>query len=226
MKQWAKAMPYIFMFFATFVLCIAYESLQNVIPGHPIISFLVLAFGAMVLTFLISLLSLIGSAFSAFCCMFLLGCLFVVIIQSIKPDSMQYFILLAVIFSAISLPLCFINLTSGFGATGIPGLSCIIAGILNAHTAAFYILTIEEAWSECPFPKGEFVIQDKILNNTYLVAFYGRLGFRSVLGAVMFYIIFAAGFLGAFVATIILRDRIRALEKENLRGIAYGNADE
>lgn len=201
-------MAYPFVFFATVWMCVSHESLQNVIPGHPILSFLILACGAMVLTFLFLQLSLIGPAFSAFCCMFILGLVYVTIVAAIGPDSVQFFILLTVIFSAISLPLCLMNLSSR-GEIRIPWLSCIVAGILNAHTAAFYILIIREAWGESPFPKGDIVIEEKILNNSYWEYILGEFdGFASVSGAVMFYIVFSAICIGAFVLTIIKRDKL------------------
>lgn len=217
MEKFAKGMPYLFMFFATVWMCVSRESLQNVIPGHPILSFLVLAFGTMVLTFLIMFLALIGTAFSAFCCMFILGLVYVTIVAAIEPDSVQYFILLTVIFSAFSLPLCYINLKSGVGGIRIPVLSCIVAGILNANTVAFYILIIREAWEECHLTKGEIVIEEKILNNSYWEYILGEFnGFASVPGAVVFYIAFAVICLGAFVLTIIFREKLASAEMENL----------
>ena len=209
-------MAYPFMFIATGLMCIIYESLQNVIPGHPLLSFLVLACGAMVLTFLIMLLELIGPAFSAFCCMLMLCLVFGMIMNAIKPDTVQYFILLTVVFSVISLPLCFFNLTSGGGHVYIPGLSCIVAGILNALTAALYILIIRSAWGECSFPRDSIVIEDQILHDSILGDIFGGVpgGFASAPGAVVFYIVFAMICLGTFVATIICREKIKQLSKE------------
>lgn len=203
-------MAYLFMFLATGVLCLFYENLQNVIPGHPILSFLVLACGSMVLTFLIMRLVLIGAAFSALCGMFMLCVLFQMIIRAIKPDSTQYFILLTVIFSVICLPLCFFNLYFDTGCIYIRGLSCIVAGILNVLTSAFYVLVIRWAWEEyCP-PQGGFVVEDKILYESIVGDFFGTpRGFASVPGAVIFYIAFAVICLGAFVATIIFRDKLK-----------------
>ena len=206
-------MAYPFMFIVTIFMCLSHKSLQNVIPGHPILSFLVLAFGAMVLTFLIMRLALIGSAFSAFCCMFILGLLYAIIVVAIGPDSVQYFILLTVIFSAISLPLTALNLISSIGGFLIPGLSYIVAGVINAHTAAFYILIIIDVWQECGFQKGDIVIEDKFLNHSYWAYIFGDfLEFASVPGAVMFYIVFAAVCLGAFAATIILGKKLAPRE--------------
>ena len=200
---------YPFMFIATGIMCSMYESLQNVIPGHLVLSFLVLACGVMVLTFLIMRLRLIGTAFSALCCMFILCFLFQMIMGAIEPNSTQYFILLTVIFSAISLPLCFFNLRFDTGCIHIRGLSCIVAGILNALTAAVYILVIKGAWEDYRFSQGGIVIADKILYNSFLGDIIGApSGFASVPGAVMFYIVFAVICLGAFVATIIFRDKL------------------
>jgi len=200
-------MAYPFMFIATGIMCLTYKSLQNIIPGHPILSFLVLVCGVMVLTFLIMRLTLIGAAFSALCCMFMLCFLFQMIMGAIKPDSTQYFILLTVIFSVISLPLCYINLSFDSGCIHIRGISCIVAGILNALTAAFYILVIRGAWEDYRFSQGGIVIEDKILYNSFLGDIVGApTGFASVPGAVMFYIVFAVICLGAFVATIIFLD--------------------
>lgn len=197
-------MAYPFMFIATGIMCLANKSLQNVIPGHPILSFLVLACGAMVLTFLIMQLVLIGSAFSALGCMIILSVLFYTIMCAIQPDSVQYFILLTVVFSAISLPLCYLNLSWDSGRIHIRGLSCIVAGILNAYTAAFYITTIGSAWEECPISQGNILIENKILDDSIVANFLMfPSSFASVPGAVMFYIILAVICLGAFAATII-----------------------
>lgn len=201
-----RNMVYPFMFIATGLMCLIYESLQNVIPGHPVLSFLVLACGMMVITFLIMQLELIGPALSALCCMFILCLAFGMIMNTIKPDSVQYFILLTVIFSAISLPLCFANLTNGSGRVYIRGLSCIVAGILNALTSALYILIIRSAWGECSFLQDSFVIKDKIVYDSILGDIFG--GFASVPGAVAFYIVFAVICLGTFAATIIFRDKL------------------
>lgn len=210
-------MAYPFMFIATGMMCLTYESFQNVIPGHPLLSFLILECGAMVLTHLIMLLSLIGAAFSSFCCMFILGIVFQMIMSSIEPDSVQYFILLVVIFSAISLPLCFLNLIFNDGRWSIPRLSCIVAGILNAHTAAFYILIIRDTWEMSPFPTGNSnnIIPDKILYNSYLGDIIGApSGFASIPGAVAFYIVFTVICFGAFVATFIFRERLNHISKK------------
>lgn len=184
-------MPYIFMFLATGIMCLTNENLLNVIPGHPIISFLVLAFGAMVLAYLIMLLALIGSAFSMFCCTFILGTAFISIINAIRPDSIQYFILLTVIFSAFALPLCFLSLKAGIGRIRIPWLSCIVAGILNALSAALYIEIIIEAWDSTPMPRNSTTI-----------------------GKVVLYIVFAVVFIGAFVLTIHFRDELEDLTSD------------
>ena len=197
-------MAYPFMFIVTGIMCLMYESLQNVIPGHPILSFLVLACGTMILTFLILRLTLIGAAFSALCCMFILCTVFMMIMGAIEPDSVQYFILLTVVFSAISLPLCFLNLRSGNGCIRIRGLSCIVAGILNALTAATYILVIRGTWEDYRFSQGGIVIEDKILGDIIGTP----MGFVSLPGAVAFYIVFAVLCLGTFVATIIFRDKL------------------
>lgn len=199
---------YLFMFIATGLMCMGFESLQNIIPGHPILSFLVLACGAMVMTFLIMQLSLIGPAFSALCCMFLLCVVFGMITGALEPDSVQYFILLTVIFSAISLPLCYINLKWNSGRLCIRGVSCIVAGVLNTLTSAIYILGIRVSWQNCRLPQGDIVIEDKILNRLLEDIIELPPGFASVPGAVVFYIIFTVICLGAFVATIILRDKL------------------
>ena len=216
-------MAFPFMFFATGIMCLLLESFQNVIPGHPILSFLVLECGAMVLTHLITLLTLIGAAFSALCCMFILSSVFTIITDSIELDSLQYFILLTVIFSVISLPLCFLNLIFDGGRWSIPGLSCIVAGIMNALTAALYILAIRNAWVVYRLPQGGFVVEDKIVNDSILGEFVtSPSGFASVPGAVMFYIVFAVICLGAFVATIIFREKLDQLSKEFAYEILQG----
>lgn len=215
-------MVYPFMFFFTFIMCLSYESFQNVIPGHPIVSFLVLECGAMVLTHLISLFTFIGAAFSALCCMFILSGVFTLILDSLEPDSLQYCILLIVIFSAISLPLSFINLIFDGGRWSIPGLSYIVAGILNALTSAIYILAIRSAWEVYCTTKGDLpIVEDKILSNSFLGDIFGGVpgGFASAPGAVVFYIVFAMICLGTFVATIICREKIKQLSKEFARGI-------
>lgn len=202
-------MAYLFIFIITGIMCLSHESLQNVIPGHPILSFLVLAFGAMVITFLIMRLILIGAAFSALCCMIILDIVYEMILNAISPDSVQYYILLTVIFSAISLPLCFFNLRCDTGCIHIRGLSCIVAGVLNALTAAQYILIIRCTWEDYCSPQGSLVIEDKILYDSFLGDIFGApRGFASVPGAVIFYIVFAAICLGAFAATIIFRDKL------------------
>lgn len=216
-------MAYPFMFIAAFMMC----PIFNVIPGHPILSFLlsflIVECGAMVLTHLIMLLTLIGAAFSALCCMFLLGIVFLVIMTIIGPDSVQYFILLTAIFSAISLPLCFLNLIFDGGRRSIPGLSCIVAGILNAHTAAIYILVLRGAWEVSCFPKSDIVIEDKILYNSYLGGIIDTpFKFASVPGAVVFYIVFAVICLGAFVATILFRKKWEQCSKGLACGILQG----
>lgn len=204
-----RKMAYPFMFIATGILCSMYESLQNVIPGHPILSFLVLACGAMVLTFLIMRLTLIGTAFSALCCMFILCVVFQIIMNAIKPDSVQYFILLTVIFSVISLRLCYLNLRFDTGRIRIRGVSCIVAGILNALTTALYILIIRGTWEDYRFSQGGIVVEDKILYDSIVGDIVGApRGFASVPGAVAFYIVLAGICLGAFVATIIFRDKM------------------
>lgn len=199
---------YLFMLIATGIMCLIFENLQNIIPGHPILSFLILACGAMVLTFLIMQLELIGSAFSALCCMFLLCLLFGVITDALEPDSVQYYILLTVIFSAISLPLCYINLEWDSGRIYIRGLSCIVSGILNTLTSAIYILAIRISWQNCRFPQGDIVIEDKILHSLLEDIIELPPGFASVPGAVVFYIVFSVICLGAFVATIIFRKKL------------------
>lgn len=202
-------MAYPFMFIITGAMCLSHKSLQNVIPGHPILSFLVLAFGAMVLTFLIMRLVLIGAAFSALCCMMILHIVYEMILNALRPDSVQYYILITVIFSAISLLLCYLNLCSDWGCIHIRGLSCILAGILNALTAAQYILIIRVTWEDYCSPQGSLVIEDKILYDSFLGDTFGApRGFASVPGAVVFYIVFAAICLGAFAATIIFRNEL------------------
>lgn len=209
-----KKAAYPFMLIATGLLCMYKESLQNVIPGHPILSFLVLAFSAMVLTFFIMQFTLIGPAFSALCCMFILGVVFHAIMNAIKPDSVQYYILLTVVFSAISLPLCLNNLFSNSGMINIPWFSCIVAGILNTLTSVIYIMVIRITWEGYRFPQNDYVIKDKILYESFLGDFFGGpSGFASVPGMVIFYIVFAAVCLGAFVATIIFRDEIVELAR-------------
>lgn len=200
-------MVYPFMFIVTGIMCMEHESLQNVIPGHPILSFLIMACGAMVLTFLITQLTLIGTALSALCCMFILSVVYQIIVNAIKPDSVQYFILLTVIFSAISLGLCYLNLRYETGRIRIRGVSCIVAGILNMLTAALYILIIRGRWEDYRFSQGGIVVEDKILYDSIVGEFFGApRGFASVPGAVAFYIVLIGICLGAFVATIIFRN--------------------
>ena len=204
-----RKMAFPFMLIATGIMCMANESLQNVIPGHPILSFLVLACGAMLLTFWITRLTLIGSAFSALCCMIILSFVFQMIMDAIEPDSKQYYILLTVIFSAISFVLCYLNLRFDTGCIRIYGLSCIVAGIMNALTAALYILIIRCTWEEYCIPSGGIIVEDKILYDSIVGDIVGApRGFVSVPGAVAFYIVLAGICLGAFVATIIFRDQI------------------
>lgn len=215
---------YPFMLIVTGILCSMYESLQNVIPGHPILSFLVLACGAMVLTFLIMRLALIGAAFSALCCMFILCVVFQIIMNAIKPDSVQYFILLTVIFSVICLTLCYFNLAWDSGCIYISGLSCIVAGILNTLSAAFYILIIRGIWEEYCIPNGGIVIEDKILYDSIVGDIVGApRGFASVPGAVVFYIVFAVICIGVFVATVVFRDTIARINTAGVLSSIYDN---
>lgn len=201
-------MAYPFMFIFTGIMCLSNKSLQNVIPGHPMLSFLVLACGAMVLTFLLRQFVMVGAAFSALCCMIMLCVLFALIMYYIKPDSVQYFILVTVIFSAIAFPLCFYNLRSGCGHIQIRWISCIVAGMLNVLTAALYILVIRNTWEAYRFPEGNFGVEDKILQDSIVGRFVAPQGFASASGEVVFYIVLAAICLGAFGATIIFRDKI------------------
>ena len=202
---------YPFMFIVTGIMCSTFESLQNVIPGHPILSFLVLVCGVMVLTFLLMRLALIGASFSALCCMFILCVVFMLIVYAIKPDSVQYFVFLTVIFSAICLPLCYINLACDSGSIYIKGISCSVAGILNALTAGTYVLTIRGVWEEYYFSQRSVIIEDKILYDSVVGDIFGvPRGFASVPEAVVFYIVFAMICIGAFVATIIFRNKLLA----------------
>ena len=233
MSEWICEHPFLglmlgkmvfpFMFIVTGIMCLTYENFQNVIPGHPILSFLILECGMMVITHLISLLTLIGSALSALCCMFILSGVFAVITDFIELDSLQFFIFLTVIFSVISLPLCFINLIFDGGRWSIPGLSCIVAGILNALTSAFYILAIRRTWEVYCFPQGGIVVEDKILYDSIVGDIFGTpMGFASVPGAVAFYIISAVICLGAFMATIIFREKLTQLSEKFAYGILQG----
>lgn len=201
-------MAYPFMFIFTIIMCLSNKSLQNVIPGHPMLSFLVLACGAMMLTFLLGQFVMVGAAFSALCCMIMLCVLFALIMYYIKPDSVQYFVLVTVIFSAIAFPLCFYNLRNGSGRIQIRWISCIVAGILNMFTAALYTLVIRSMWEDYRFPEGNFGVEDKILQDSIVGNLVAPKGFASASGEVVFYIVLAAICLGAFVATIIFRDKI------------------
>lgn len=203
-------MIYPFMFLATIAMCVSSEPLQNVIPGHPLLSFLVVACGVMVLTFLIMQLDLIGSAFSALCCMILLCAVFEVILSFTRPDSVQYYILVTVIFSAICIPLCLANLKNGSGGVGIKGVSCTVAGILNVITVAIYILIIKTGWEVFCVPEGTLVIESTFLENSFLgeLEFFPIPEFASMPGAVTFYIVLAVICIGVFAASIIFRNRL------------------
>lgn len=206
-------LAYPVMLFATAMIWQKYDFLQNLIPGHFIISLLVLECGAVILTFLIMLLKLIGPAFSTLGCMFMLCFILEMVRLAVKPDSVQFFVLIAVIYSAITFTLCYITLTSKIVVDGlevprteIPVLSWIVAGLLNAFSAALYIMEIRGVWEDYRFPQGDYVVEDKILTNSILGDICGGpCGFASVPGAVVFYIVFAVVCLGAFCVTFICR---------------------
>lgn len=190
------SLPYVCMIILSTLLFLALEGLQNLIPGHGVMSYISVLAVFLFITFLLTRIKQISFSFVILCCTFLLCFIFAIYANGARPDSIAYCIFVSVAFSVVLFVAVGLNLVK-YGQENEEirnWFFSIVAGILNALTVSCYIIAVGLLW------------------DSYFTLMSDEAG--AVFGTIHF-ILLALGSLTAFVLTILFDRKLLKQEVAN-----------